>query len=155
MDKNKFALDKAMQLCSKQEYCVADVKKKLIQWGLEAEKVDVFLKQLTNEGFINEGRYAVSFARDKLKFDKWGKIKITYMLRQKMVEENAIQNAINEIDEEVYLEILAKELHKKFINTKATSEYEVKGKLLRFAQSRGFETDLALKTINEIMKGIN
>ena len=57
----------------------------------------------------------------------------------KHVASDAISEALDEIDEEEYEDILISLLQKKSRSVKANSEYERNGKLIRFAVSHGYD----------------
>ena len=75
------AIDKMRRLCSRREYCISDIRSKLMK-ELEAktDDVDAALKQLVDEKYVDDRRYAVAYARDKAAIAGWGKTKIKYML---------------------------------------------------------------------------
>jgi len=50
---------------------------------LDAEEADKAIARLVEQKFIDDARFARYFVKDKLKFNKWGRIKIGYALRQK------------------------------------------------------------------------
>ena len=53
-----------------------------------------------------------------------------------------IQEALTEIDDEKYIEVLRELIDSQRKKIKGKSEYEVKGKLYNYALSRGFEGGL-------------
>jgi regulatory protein len=145
------ALTKAMKLCSLKEYAPFDMEQKLLDWGIsEAEAVKV-VNVLKEEKFLDEFRMAKYFVNDKLKFNKWGRVKIKYMLVQKKVSIEAIDEAILQIDDQLYQNILFEELAKKRKTIKDTNDYQIKAKLFQFASGRGFAGDEIYRIIN-IMK---
>ena len=109
------------------------------------------LQQLESEKFIDESRFASSFARDKFRFNKWGKIKISYAMKQKHLPENIINEALDSISEDEYREVLTEELQKKRKSVKGKNAWDIRNKLTRFAQQRGFEFDIIQKTIDSII----
>jgi len=145
------ALSKAMKLCSTKEYAPSEIEQKLSDWGLQETAISEILETLRKEKFLDEFRMARYFANDKLRFNKWGKVKIKYMLQQKQVSREAITEALEQIDETLYLKILAEELAKKRKSIKDTDDYQVKAKLFQFASGRGFEGDVVYKLIDNII----
>ncbi len=106
---------------------------------------------MINERFIDEERYARYFVRDKFRFNQWGRVKIAFMLKTKKIQPELIRQSLDAIDEDEYQELLGKLLREKTRKTKFINEYDKKGKLYRFAQSRGFENEAigtALKNID-------
>ena len=143
------ALKKAEFICSKQEKCKYDIKKKLVDWEIKPDSINRIINNLEKDKFIDEKRYSSFFVRDKFRFNKWGKIKILFILRQKNIPDKYIFSALNEIDEKEYFKTLEKEIIKKQKLIKYKNNYELKSKLLRFAESRGFEKNLIFKIIDK------
>lgn len=143
-------LHKAASYCSISEHCITEVKLKLKAWGLEDSKSDMIIDKLLTEDFINEKRYCLAFVKDKFLFNKWGKIKISYALQQKGIDNKLIAQALNSIDEGKYEEMLADILKTKLKNLKWEYEYEKMGKLFQFAQSRGFESAVIDRVIRTL-----
>lgn len=144
------ALHRTAALCSTGEQCIFDIREKLLRWGIASDDIKQIIEKLIQGKFIDEDRYCKSFVNDKLRFYKWGKIKIIYALRQKGISSQNIDNAINCIDEEKYLETLQEIILSKRKSIKNDTPENVKAKLFRFAASRGFEPEcinLCLKTI--------
>ena len=142
------AYNRVASRCVQREYCRADWFRKLQDAGLTAQQTEKVLDRLEDERFIDEERYARSFVHDKLLYDRWGRIKITYSLRQKAIPADHITAALATIDEEEYLQILKEVLRQKAKSIKAESDYEHKQKLARFAASRGFEPGLVFKVLD-------
>ena len=146
------ALTRAMKLCSTKEYAPAEIEQKLADWGLADAAIPEVIDTLRKEKFLDEFRMARYFANDKLKFNKWGKVKIKFMLQQKKVSREAISDALDQINEESYLKILTEELAKKRKTIKDTDEYQIRAKLFQFASGRGFEGDVVYKMIDKVIK---
>lgn len=146
------ALSYTMDLCSRQEKCSSEIREKLEKFKLAGTHIEKVLQTLKKEGFIDESRYAGMFVRDKLRFNHWGKIKIRYMLSAKQIPEEIIRDAMDGIDDHNYLEILKEELSKKRRQIKANNLFEVRNKLARFGQQRGFESGLIFQLLDEMDK---
>ena len=143
--------EKAMQRCSRREYCRKDMFDKAVSWGCtlaEAQKVVDFLIE---QKFVDDCRYAKAFVKDKLRFNKWGRVKIAYMLRAQNIDRDIVKNILSEIDETEYNNILTGELQKK-IKTISGNAFEVRGKLFCFATSRGFEPEMINEVIDQIVR---
>lgn len=140
IDCNK-ALKKIENICSRSEKCSFDIKQKLIAWQIEYDEIDEIIASLIEQDFINEERFSKAFANDKFKFNKWGKNKISFALRQKQINEINISNAIKSISQKKYIAMMSSELNLK-VKSINGDVYTVKAKLLNFAQSRGYETEI-------------
>lgn len=133
------ALSRVAAYCSTSEHCRAEITEKLQRWGIAYDAVERILDRLVEEKYIDEERYCRAFIRDKYRFAKWGKVKIMQALQQKKISWHTFFPFLDEIEEEEYLAILRDLLDKKNKSIHAENEYELNGKLIRFALSRGFE----------------
>jgi regulatory protein len=147
----KEALTKSRSICSRQEQCRQDILVKLSNWDVSETDSEQILEILEQEGFIDLSRYATFFANDKLKFNRWGKIKIRWMLRQKDIPEEIIESSLSLIDENEYMNTLTAELRKKMKSLKSQDERTQKGKLIQFASQRGFEYEIIYKVVDKIL----
>ena len=138
----KEALRRAAALCSNQEQCTGTVQEKLRSWGVDGEEALLVIKKLQDEKFLDDRRYASSYVRDKFKLNRWGKIKIKAMLRQKKIDDSVIEEALTEIDPREYEETCENLIKIKAAFLHESNSYVRKGKLFRFASGRGFESDL-------------
>ncbi len=125
--------------CSTSEQCLSDVEAKLKRYDLSEEERTRILQHLVEEKYIDDRRYAEAFVRDKYRFNKWGRIKIAQGLRMKGIDNGTVNVAMGVIDETEYLHILRELIKAKRKSIRGKSDYEVNGKLIRFAIGRGFE----------------
>jgi regulatory protein len=145
------ALTKAMALCSQKEYNEANIRSRLKTWGADANDIDDIIDELIREKFIDDLRYATAYVRDKVRLNQWGRVKIRYMLSMEHIKHSLIDQALAEIDEDEYLQTLQDILAKKSRELRGESNpYQKRQKLVKFAQGRGFEVDLALEVIKEM-----
>ncbi len=140
------ACQKAAAYCAEQEKCIFDIKIKLVQWNIDKALHAKIIDTLVEENFINEQRYAESFARGKLKNNHWGKIKIAAELKTKHIPQQYIQHALDSIDKQVYENILKMLLQKK-LKMGAGKSVEVKNKAAQYAISKGFESALVFSVL--------
>jgi regulatory protein len=142
------ALNKLREICSRQEKCPADVITLLKKWDIGQELHHEILEQLKSERFIDEYRYASAFIRDKMKFDRWGIIKIRFLLKVKGISRDVVENALGEIDKDEYLSIIGRELGKKRKTLKGAPR-EIWAKLARYGSSRGYEMEYMREFLKE------
>lgn len=145
-------LHKAAAYCSAAERCISDVQKKVDAAGLSSEASDRIIARLLKERFIDEARYTRFFVNDKLRFNKWGKIKISYELYRKNIPSTIREEALAAIDEEEYRSTLLDLLKAKRKSTKGKDERDLFNKLLRFAAGRGFESGIAISCLRQLFK---
>ena len=125
--------------CSVSEQCMSDIEAKLSRYDLTEEERTRILRHLVEEKYIDDRRYAEAFVRDKYRFNKWGRIKIAQGLRMKDIDSETISTAMEAIDEAEYMDILRDLIKAKRKSTRGKNDYEINGKLVRFATGRGFE----------------
>jgi len=145
--KYKEALERAAALCSSQERNTRYMLRKLSEWDVSEQDAGKIIQKLKDEKFLDDERYASFFVKDKFRFNRWGRIKIRYALRQNGIPEQAIETALNQINQEEYEKVCRELLAQKSAALKETGSYEKKARLLRFASQRGFETDLIYKIL--------
>jgi regulatory protein len=131
-----------MALCSQREYCIDDIRSKLQLWGVGEIDNEKIITNLVMENFINEIRYSEAFTKDKFRYNKWGKVKIRANLKMKKIPADVISSALNSIDDELYKKTLEELLTTHRRSVKAKNQYDLKGKLLRYGLSKGFESEL-------------
>ena len=137
--------------CAYQERCKYDVARKMKQLYISDDDFDSFLIPLEEEGFINETRYALSYVRSKFEIKKKWKIKIRSYLVHKKIEKETIESAILQgIEEENYLSVL-KDLIEKKKTTLKEDGLVLKIFFFIFLKQKGFESDLVLTLLDEII----
>ena len=150
--KTSKALDKARKICGQQEQCSHDIRLKLMRWGIGSDDSEKIISILIEEKFIDEVRYCELFVMDKFRLNKWGRKKIEYALRGKNISATTIASAVELIGMDEYIEVLKKEIKGKRRGIKAKNQFDLKGKLFRFAQSRGFESNLIYEVLDECLR---
>ena len=138
-------------LCARCEQAEGDLRKKLRDWGIASSDADAIIDRLKQERYLDNERYARAYCRDKLRFNGWGRIKIAFMLKGKGIEQEFIDAALAQIDEEQYVTILNEALEAKARSLKDKDQQQVRASLLRFAASRGFETNLIFPAVARIL----
>ena len=129
-------------LCAQAEHCQWEMTEKMRRWELSDEAQARVMERLVRERYVDDERYARAFVKDKVRYNKWGRRKVEQALWQKHIDEDIRQRVLDEVDNEEYLTVLRPLLKQKRKTTKASSDYELNQKLLRFALSRGFTFDL-------------
>lgn len=144
------AKHKIESYCAYQDRSHFEVRNKLFSWGLSSDQIDQLLAYLIEYKFLDEGRFAESYVSGKLRIKHWGRIKIKQGLRLKQIPENLIQMAFKTIDPDEYFSILKREIAKKQKDLSGEKDpWKKKAKVLRYAQSKGFENDLIYEALAE------
>lgn len=136
-------------LCARSEQCAYDIREKLFKAGLNPSAVEETITFLINEKFIDDNRFAGSFARDKVKFAGWGRNKIRMALALKRINSTTISEALDSIPYEMYQDSLMRAAKSKARNLEL-NDYADKVKLMRHLASRGFTSSEASEAVRLI-----
>ena len=109
------------------------------------------MQRLIDQRFIDDRRYAEAYTREKSSLAGWGERKIALQLRQKGVARDIIVEVLASINGDEQSQRLIDKLSRKMRSTKAASEYELRGKLLRYALSLGYDYDMAIEAIGRVI----
>ncbi|MGG6230085.1 regulatory protein RecX [Tenacibaculum sp. SDUM215027] len=142
---------KIEQYCVYQDRCHKEVEQKLKEYKLIPEAREYILLHLLEHNFLNEERFAKSFARGKFRIKKWGKERIVRELKFRDITAYNIKSALKEIEEEEYIKTLYNLIEKKNASVSETNHFKRKKKIADYLLYRGFESSLiyeALKTID-------
>ena len=143
MDK-KTAFSKLQYYCAYQERCESEVLDKL--QSLEVDVNDFFdiIISLREENYLNEKRFACTFAGSKFRLKKWGRNKIRQHLNRKKVKQEFIELAFEkEIDEEDYMKMLRYLAEKKAASLRSEKNiFRKRQKITNFLLQKGFENYL-------------
>ena len=147
------ALQSLMRLAARSEKSTGDALRLMRTWGVsEAEQRGV-LEKLIADRYIDNRRYAEAYAREKSRLAGWGERKIAMQLRMKGVERETISAVLAEVlQDDSMAERLQEKLEKKLRTVKAANDYELRGKLLRYALGLGYDYDMAAEVIEELTK---
>lgn len=144
-------LSRLQKLCSKAEYCEADVYKKALKYleGDEEAAARV-TRALVEERYVDDLRYAGAYVREKANIQGWGPVKIRFQLRAKGVKEEVIREALEEIVPEKATEKLDRLMAAKARTLEGDIQQRLK--LIRFGLSRGYTYDEVEKSIKRMVK---
>ena len=145
------ALLRMADLCARSEQCPYDICRKLLLKGMAAADVESVIAELSDRGFLDSARYAGCFARDKVKFAAWGRLKIRAALAAKRIPSAQIAEALASIDDEEYLEALHRAARAK-VASLDLSLRDDRAKLFRHLLSRGFEPDAVTRIVNNLSR---
>lgn len=150
----KQGVELAKEFCSITERCQSEVFNKLIDWGLNHEEADEVISELILENFISETRYSQLYAISKFHQNHWGKKKISFSLKFKGISNQCIVSAINEIDENEYLEKCYRLYERKYSELRDRNPEVKKQKTINFLMGKGYEFDI-IKQVIERKDGNN
>ena len=137
--------------CAYQERCHLEVTNKLNKLGVFGDELDEYVCYLIDENFLSETRFSEAYVRGKFNNNNWGKVKISRELKLRNISDWNISNALGQINSEDYNNKLRK-LCLKLVELNDKSEFELKNKVVKNLSYKGWEVDLVIKTLNQLIK---
>jgi len=113
--------------------------------------IDEIIGHLIQENFLNEERFARSFARGKFNIKKWGKNRIVNELKQRDITKYNINLALKELEETAYLETLEKLAGKRLAQLTETNVFKKRKKLADYLLYRGWESPLVYEITKRLI----
>ena len=144
------AIQKVEKYCIYQDRCHQEVKNKLYSMHMLPENIDVIMVHLIDNDFLNETRFAASFARGKHRIKDWGINRIVRELKLREISEYNIKNAIKEIDIEEYICNFNSISEKHWDQIKETNKWIKRKKFCDFFLRKGYESDLIYQKVKEL-----
>lgn len=136
--------------CSYQERCHQEVLQKANDLGMKSNETDAIVVHLLQHNFLNEERFARSFARGKHRIKLWGKNRIVNELKQRHISAPNIKYALTEILDEEYQETFDKLAERHWETIKETNVQKKKKKFCDYLLRKGWESSLVYGKLKEL-----
>lgn len=136
--------------CSYQERCHKEVLEKLRSFSVSSEEADTIIVHLITENFLNEERFACSFARGKHRIKKWGKKRISQELQFRNITTYNVNKALQEISTEEYYTTFQELAEKHWHSILERNEMKKKKKFCDYLLRKGWESNLIFEKLNEL-----
>ena len=140
------------RFCAYQDRCHKEVEAKLAEMGLIPEARELILLHLLEHDYLNEERFARSFARGRFRIKDWGRVRIVRELKLRDISEYNIRKGLSEIDQEEYDTSLRELAEKKFRSTLEKHPMKKRKKVADFLLRRGFESDKVYGVLIDLEK---
>ena len=145
------ALAALQRLAARSEKSSGDAMRLMQRWGVPETERRGVLERLIKERFIDDSRYAEAYVREKSRLAGWGERKIAMQLRAKGISQEIVKQALGAIDGDSQRLRLEDKLHRKLKSIKAVNDYELRGKLLRYALSLGYDYDTSSDAVQSVI----
>lgn len=145
------AIEALQHYCAYQDRCHQEARDKLHELGYYGDPAEEVIAELIREKYLDEERFARSYARGKFKMKRWGRYRITRELKQRHISAYCIRKAMTEIDDNEYYGTLCSELERRNGIEKAGQHpYLRRRKLADYMVKRGYESGLVWEAIKEL-----
>jgi regulatory protein len=138
----KQVLQKLEHFCAYQERCHTEVISKLYSLKMAPDEIDNIVVQLIEGNFLNETRFACSFARGKHRIKFWGKIRITNELKARQISAANITLALKEISSEEYITTFDQLSERFWDSLQEKNILKKRKKFCDYLLRRGYESNL-------------
>jgi len=146
----KEALLKLEHFCAYQERCHAEVVSKLYSLKMTSDETEQIVVQLIESNFLNETRFACSFARGKHRIKQWGTIRITNELKARQISSTNITIALKEISPEEYETTFEQLSERCWENLREKDTLKKRKKFCDYMLRRGYESFLVYDKVKEL-----
>ena len=146
----KEAQKKLEHYCTYQERCHQEVVNKLQELGMIPLAIDTVVSKLIRDNYLNEARFAQSFARGKFRIKKWGKIRIKRELKARQVSDYNIKRGLKEIPENDYNNTFWFLFEKRKKAVDGNNPLTQKKKIISYMVYRGWEAQKIYEALQDL-----
>jgi regulatory protein len=144
------AQNKLENYCAYQERCHKEIVEKLRGMNMIPQAIDLIIVHLIDNKYLNEERFACSFARGKHRIKHWGKIRIVNELKFRNISQYNITTALKEITPEEYNSTFHTLAERQWPNIRETNPTKKRKKFCDFLLRKGFESNLIYEKVKDL-----
>ena len=141
--------DRALSLIDKKLRSEREIRNKLDEMEFDRNTINDSIDRLKREKYIDDSAYAKSFVNDKILLTAWGPYKIGKALNE-LVDEEYSEEAISNIDDNIWRDRLKKAIKKKVSTLKNKSNNFAKSALREYLFDLGYDSDMISEEIESI-----
>jgi regulatory protein len=147
------ALARCYALLARREYSTAELRARLERGraGFEAATIEAALATVTEQGYLNDARYAGLVAEDRRSIDGWGVERIRARLERAGVERELIAATLAPFDAPSELTAACELLERRMRVAPSTNAERQRAFAMLIRQ--GFESDLAYDAVRQFEAG--
>lgn len=146
----KEAIQKIEHYCAYQERCHEEVIQKLGSMKLDSVSIDEVMVHLIQENYLNESRFACSFARGKHRIKSWGKVRIVNELKSRNISSYSINLALKEIDPTEYIANFETLAEQNWQSVSEKNKLKKRKKCCDFLLRKGYESHLVYEKVKAL-----
>jgi regulatory protein len=120
---------------------------KLGRMGHGTDIQERIIKELGEENYLDDERFAIAYAEGKSRLKKWGPMKIRAGLRLKRVPNDLVDLALNKLVKEDLKETMMGLLEQHWPRIKGKDLWERKSKAVKFLMGKGYAYGAAMKAL--------
>jgi regulatory protein len=143
---------KLEHFCAYQERCHQEVIQKMRGMAVDSNTIDEIAVYLIQNQFLNEERFACSFARGKHRIKHWGNVRIINELKARNISQTNIKTALKEITPEEYFATFENLALRIWENITEKNDLKKRKKFCDYLLRKGFESQLVYEKVKELEK---
>ena len=117
---------------------------------MDSDEIDTIVVHLISSNFLNESRFACSFARGKHRIKFWGKIRIVNELKFRKITQYNINLALKEITHEEYTATFDGISQKQWEAIREANRLKKRKKFCDYLLRKGYESNLVYEKAKEL-----
>lgn len=141
--------------CAYQDRCHQEIERKLWDMKMIPEARELILLHLMEHDFLNEERFARSFARGKFRIKKWGRQRIERELKLREISAYNIKAGLSEIPADEYETVFSELSRKRFLEVTEDNLLKKRKKVADYLLRKGFESHRVYEVLRELEKENN
>lgn len=125
-------------------------KKEIIDYlkKLNIDNTADIIDKLTKNNLINDEVFTKAFIKDKINFTSYGPYRIRQELNKYNIDNEIIDKYINDIDEEILIGKIDKQINKMIKSNRKYSGNILKSKIYNNLYNNGFDKDMIINILN-------
>ena len=125
-------------------------KKEIIDYlkKLNIDNTADIIGKLTKNNLINDEVFTKAFIKDKINFTSYGPYRIRQELNKYNIDNEIIDKYINDIDEEILIDKVDKQINKMIKGNRKYSSNILKSKIYNNLYNNGFDKDMIINVLN-------
>ena len=125
-------------------------KKEIIDYlkKLNIDNTADIIDKLTKNNLINDEVFTKAFIKDKINFTSYGPYRIRQELNKYNIDNEIIDKYIKDIDEEILIGKIDKQINKIFKSNRKYSSNILKSKIYNNLYNNGFDKDMIINILN-------
>ncbi len=131
-------LNKLIRYCTYCERCTQDAVKKLMALKVDKSEHQQYLKNLHENRFVDDVRYAKMYVHTYTQIKKQGKAKVQNALMRKGISSSVIKELLKDVPDEGYQQNIELLAERKLKSIRKGTDREKQMKVLRFLIGRGY-----------------
>lgn len=145
---NYLVYDLALKYISTKMRCESELREYLKKKNVENNEIEMLIKKLKENGFINERLYTKSFISDKVRLSNYGPNKIRNELSNLNIDKNIIEEELCNYPKEEIINNLKKLIDKKIKNNRNYGESILRQKIISEFLSKGYDKEDIIEILN-------